>query len=206
MGLDVAYNKAVESMTRIDPRVASYASGVEFDDGSFVIPLFNLIYAVKFPECDISEIETRMRVPRVLEILLMHYLTHADGTALSGIWINYRELPGAKLFGQKFENLVSQPMLEMFHADVDSFRKAAEGLGGRLMDGIGDVAFVFRAFPRFPVACVLNIGDDEMPPSMNILFDKTAPNYLPTEDITILCGIMLSKLRKSAKVGYRKMS
>jgi len=136
----------------------------------------------------------------------MHYLTNADGSAITGSWINYRQLPGAKLFERRFTNLVSQPLLDLFRSDIESFREAAVGFGGQPMNGMGDAAFVFKALPRLPVACVLNIGDGEMPPSMNILFDQAAPNYLPTEDVTILCGVMLSLLRNLTKTGFRKMN
>ena len=196
MGLDYAYAKAVESVTRVDPRTASSSSGVEFDKNRFIIPLFNRIYTVRFPDCEIAEIGACARVPKVFKILLMHYLTHADGTDVSGVWISYRQLPGAKLFEQKFVNLVSRPMIEFFGSEIDRFRDLAIRLGGKPVGLTGDAAFVFTALPRFPIACVLNIGEDEMPPYANILFDRSAPHYLPTEDVSILGGLMLSFLKR----------
>lgn len=205
MGLDDAYTKAVESMARVDPRTAASASGAEYEEGKFVIPLFNRTYAVHFPGGETAEVGAGVRVPRMLEVLLMHYLTQADGTAVSGTWISYRQLPGAKLFERKFINLVSRPMAEFFDSNIDSFRGSASALGGQPMDSTGDAAFWFKALPRLPIACIFNIGEDEIPPSINVLFDESAPHYLPTEDLTILGGLMNSFLKKVVKTDCRKM-
>ena len=205
MGLDDAYTKAVESMARVDPRTAASASGAEYEEGKFIIPLFNRTYTVHLPGGETAEVGADVRVPKMIEVLLMHYLTHADGTAVSGMWINYRQLPGAKLFEQKFINLVSRLMLEFFDSDIDSFREAASALGGQTMNSTGDAAFWFKALPKLHMACTINIGEDEIPPSINILFDESAPHYLPTEDLTILGGLMNSFMKKVAKTDYRKM-
>ena len=205
MGLDDAYTKAVESLARVDPRAAASASGVEYEEDKFIIPLFNRTYTVQFPGCETAEVGADVRVPKMIEVLLMHYLTHADGTAVSGTWISYRQLPGAKLFEQKFINLVSRPMIEFFDSNIDSFRESANALGGQPMGSIGDAAFWFKALPKLPIACIFNIGEDEIPPSVNILFDSSASHYLPTEDLTILGGFMNSFMKKVVKTDCRKM-
>jgi hypothetical protein len=204
MGLDDAYTKAVESMTHVDPRAAASASGAEYREDNFIIPLFNRTYTIHFPTCETAEIGSAIRVPGSIEVLLMHYLAHADGMAVSGKWISYRQLPGAKLFEQRFINLVLRPMLKLFDNDTDSFREVADTLGGQGMDHKGDAAFRFMALPRLPVACIFNTGEDEIPPSISFLFDKSAPHYLPTEDLTVLGGIMNSFMKNVVKTDYRK--
>lgn len=205
MGLDDAYIKAVESVTHADPREAASASGAEYREDKFAIPLFNRTYTVQYPACEIAQIDSDKHVPDIIKVLLMHYLTHADGTAVSGKWISYRQLPGAKLFEQRFMSLVLRPMLDLFDKDTDSFREAAFDLGGQSMDSKGDAAFRFNALPRLPVACIYSIGEDEIPPSINFLFDESAPHYLPTEDLTILGGIMISFMKNVVKTDYRKI-
>lgn len=204
MGLDDAYKKAVESMTQVDPRTAASASGAEYREEKFTISLFNRTYTIQFPTCETAEIGSAIRVPGIIEVLLMHYLTHADGAALSGAWVSYRQLPGAKLFEQRFVNLVSRPMLDLFNNDTNIFREAAYALEGKYMDLIGDAAFRFMALPRLPVACIFNTGEGEIPPSINVLFDESAPHYLPTDDLTVLGGVMSSFMKNVVKTDRRK--
>jgi len=130
----------------------------------------------------------------------MHYLIHADGTAVSGMWITYRQLPGAHLFEQRFASLVTRPMLERFGNDAEGLRQAALALGGRPMDRSGDAAFRFIALPKIPMGCILYLGDDEVSPSINVLFDGSAPHYLPTEDLTILGGLLHSALKSHSSM------
>ena len=67
------------------------------------------------------------------------------------------------------------------------------------MSRTGDAAFRFLALPQLPMACIFYRGEDELPPSFNILYDGAACFYLPTEDLQLL-GIYLSQaLIKAAK-------
>ena len=54
-------------------------------------------------------------------------------------------------------------------------------------------------FPKVPLAVVLWRGDDEFPPEVNILFDRTANSVLRTEDLAICGALTVSKLRKNAE-------
>lgn len=195
MGLDDAYRKALEDMALLNPQVAAAKSGASFEDGIFTIPLLNRSFTVSFPESEVREAGSDTPPFKLLEILLMHYLINADGTALSGEWITYRQLPGANLFAQRFTNLVTQPMLESFGDDAAGLSQAALAIGGKPMDRSGDAAFRFLALPKIPVGCILYLGDEEMSPSINVLFDGSASHYLPTEDLTILASLVHSALK-----------
>jgi hypothetical protein len=73
---------------------------------------------------------------------------------------------------------------------------AGKRLGGQPAD-YGDAAVTIPAFPRVPLTFVLWRGDKEFTPDGNILFDSTIPDYLPTEDVTILCEIVAWRLARS---------
>ena len=191
MGLDVAYQKARKDMARLSPLVAASMSGASFDKGRFTMPFFHRSFTVHLPEVKVAEVGSDTPPPRFLEILLMHYLVNADGTPVSGMWVTYRHLPGANLFEQRFTNMALRPLLDSFGNDAEGFRQAALSIGGRPMTRTGDAAFRFLALPKIPMGCILYLGDDEVSPSINILFDAVAPHYLPTEDLSYL-GLHLS--------------
>jgi hypothetical protein len=199
MGLDDAYGKALESMAQIDPRVAAPMSGVTFDGDVFAIPVFNHVYTIRWPRCEVCAAGAAAPAPKMLGILLMHYLTQADGAPVANNWIAYRDLPGARLFEQKFANLVSHPMIERFGNSVDTFRQSALALGGQPMEGKGDAAFRFNALPRVPIASIFYCGEEGIPPSIKVLFDASAPHYLTTDDLVVLTSFLGSFLK-----GYKK--
>jgi hypothetical protein len=195
MGLDDAYGKALESMAQIDPRAAASMSGVAFDGEVFAIPVFNHVYTIRLPRCEVCAAGADAPTPKMLGILLMHYLTQADGAPVANNWISYRDLPGARLFEQKFANLVSRPMIEHFGNNIDGFKQSVLAIGGQPMDGKGDAAFRFRALPRVPIATIFYCGEEGIPPSIKILFDASASHYLPTDDLVVLASFLGSFLK-----------
>jgi hypothetical protein len=199
MGLDIAYQKAREDMARLSPHVAASMSGASLNGGRFTVPLFHRSFTILFPEAKVAEVGSDTPHPQWLEILLMHYLVNADGTPISGMWITYRHLPGAHLFEQRFTNMALRPLLDSFGNDAEGFRQAALAIGGKPMTRTGDAAFRFLALPKVPMGCILYLGDDEVSPSINILFDATAPHYLPTEDLSYL-GLHLRLALQGHKV------
>jgi len=195
MSLDDAYENALRDMARLRPNVAAATSGCSFDEGRFTVPFFHRSFSVHFPKAKVSEVGSDTPRPRWLDILLMHYLVNADGTPISGMWISYRNLPGAHLFEQRFNDMAIRPLLDSFGNDADGFRQAALAIGGKPMTRTGDAAFRFLALPKIPVGCILYLGDDEVSPSINILFDAVAPHYLPTEDLSYLGLSLVIELR-----------
>ena len=79
--------------------------------------------------------------------------------------------------------------------------KAVTKLGGHKADH-GDISVTISAFPRVPITLVLWRGDEEVPPNGNILFDANVSDYLPTEDVTVLCETIIWKLVKSVPSTY----
>jgi hypothetical protein len=197
MNWDIAYRRAQKDLEGLSPYVVASMSGASFEEGKFIIPFFHRSFLVHYPEAKVEEAGSSTSPPRLLQILLMHYLVNADGTPISGMWITYRHLPGAFLFEQRFNNSALQPLLKAMGNDAEGFRRAALSIGGTPMARSGDVAFRFLALPKLPMGCILYLGDEEVPSSINILFDAAAPHYLPTEDLSYL-GIYLSAALKGS--------
>jgi hypothetical protein len=73
--------------------------------------------------------------------------------------------------------------------------------GGRLdgeVVGYGDAAMRFPVLPRVPITAILWRGDDELPPSGQILFDAGITGYLPLEDIVVASEMLVGELSRSA--------
>jgi hypothetical protein len=59
---------------------------------------------------------------------------------------------------------------------------------------IGDASFILRAFPRVTLQYVLWQGDEEFPPSAQLLFDACVDHYLSLEDIVVLGQVTTGRL------------
>ncbi|MDP2953478.1 MAG: DUF3786 domain-containing protein [Chloroflexota bacterium] len=193
---DVAYGKALQEMKLISPYVTASQSGALFDGEKFRLPFFHRTFLISFPEIKVEEMGAQAAPPHWIQTLLFHYLLNARGMAVADQWIAYRNLPGAQLFEAKFQQNAIRPLVQAFGHDIEGFRRAGEALEGTPMSRTGDAAFRFLAFPLVPMASILYLGDDEVQPSVTILFDASAPSYLPTDDLYVT-GIYLGGALRS---------
>jgi len=195
MAYEDALNKALEDFSAIRPFIAASKSGTDFNEGKFDINFFQRKFRLSHPEGEIEEIDGEGNFPKWLRILLLHYLTQADGTAIADTWITYRQLPGAGFFEQRFMSMCINPLTAAFGDDIEGFKRGCQALGGDPITRTGDAAFRFFALPRIPMACILYLGDEEVQASVNVLFDASAPAYLPTEDLSLL-GTYLNSMQR----------
>ncbi|MBI2864123.1 MAG: DUF3786 domain-containing protein [Chloroflexi bacterium] len=129
-----------------------------------------------------------------LQIVVLHYLITANGAPIADQWITFRELPGGYIYEKAFAGRAVEPLERAFGRDLPGFKRAGESLGGVKMDRTGDAAHWFMAFPRVRLGCILFLADEEMPASINILFDKAASDYLATEDLSAVGGYLSAAL------------
>lgn len=204
-GYGLAYKLAGEQLAKIDNiKQHCHKSGARYEtiDAKKVIILeyLNRSYQVTLPDIEISLKDSEEAVSLRDKILILHYLTQAKGTPASSKMITYKELPeGASYFPTFFKRTI-KPLVDHFGQEPHRLVDAVEKLGGQKAD-YGDVAVTINAFSRVPITLVLWRGDEEFSPEGNILFDSTISDYLPTEDINVLCEIIVWRLVKLLKVG-----
>ncbi len=197
MANDEALAKAQEEMKGIEPYNVAAKSSAVYDGERFRIPFYNRVFLVHYPELKVEEEGNSNTVPQFLEIILLHYLLQASDATVGSEWIAYRQLPGSALFERRFVQMAMQPLQRIFGDDIEGFKKAGEGAGGVFMEKTGDAAFKFVALPNIPLAVIFYLGEEEIPSSFNVLFDASAPSYLPTEDLSLLGVYLVGALKKA---------
>jgi hypothetical protein len=187
---ELAFEKAQLELRTKDPYGIVARSEARFEalgdsTGEFELPYFGKMHVVTFPEGLVYRRDGG-KVTTITKTILLHYLLGANGSPLTGEWINFRRLPGGMLYLSAFQAQCLSPIAREFGNDVQRFLQAGEAAGGE-STRMGDGSVLFRVLPRFLAICVLWLGDDEFPPAADLLFDASAPNYLSTEDIEVVC-------------------
>lgn len=195
LNLDVTYQYAVDKMAGKDPVVMADNAGINFDPeaGSFTVNFLGQNYKVSYPEGQIGLVDNEGEVPVVNKILILHYLANANGTPMQDKYISFKELPDGAIYIEPFTNRAIRPMLKYFAERQEKFVELVHLIGGKKQT-LGDTSVTVWPFPRVPITYVIWSGDDEFPASGNILFDASAPGYLPTEDYAMLSGMVLHHL------------
>jgi hypothetical protein len=158
----------------------------------------NRVYQVSWPEIEISSTGTREPVELRDKILILDYLNTAKGTPLTGAAIAFQELPEISNYYPTFVKRAVQPLIDAFGNRPQLLFEAANQFGGQ-KTSYGDASVNITAFKRVPISYVVWKGDEEFPANANILFDKTIHDYLPNEDIIVLCQTITWRLVKSLK-------
>lgn len=136
-------------------------------------------------------------VPIAESLLILHYLVTARGTPPGSGQISFKEVPEGVVYYPTFYKRAIRPLLSRFGAAPAGVIPAAAALGG--VDAHqGDAAVTVQAFPMVAITWVLWKGDDEFPAEGTILVDRTIQDYLPTEDIVVLCQTIAIKLCRAA--------
>ncbi len=199
-GFKLSYELACEHLTRIsDIRQQCQKSGARYVSPNEIgIDYLNQPYRIVIPDCRIwledSGIEASLRD----KILILHYFTGAKGTPATGKMIAFRQLSGGVSYFPAFSQRAIGPLVKNFGRRWELLKKAAAELGGREA-GYGDASVTISAFDRVPITSVLWRGDEDedVAANGNILFDANISDYLPTEDVTVLCETIIWKLVKN---------
>ncbi len=120
---------------------------------------------------------------KVIPVLLDHY-TQGRQTPATGKLIKYKDIPGGHAYEGAFIHRAIEPIAEVFGETPDKLLKAAERLGGKPLKH-ADASFVVEALKGISLTYILWRAD-EFPAQVNILFDESASNFLPTEDLAVL--------------------
>ncbi len=204
-GYELAYKLGCEQLAKLDDIEQqcrkSSARYLEIDSKQvIVIEYLNQSYLISLPDVVISLVNSEEPVPIKDKVLILHYLTSAKGIPLSDKLVTYRELPEGANYFPTFYQRVVKPLLDHFGRELHRLIDVAGKLGGYKVD-YGDVAVTINAFSLVPITIVLWKGDDEFAPEGNILFDSTISDYLPTEDISVLCETIAWRLVRLLEAG-----
>jgi hypothetical protein len=187
---------ACQEIKGLDPTATAFRSGADCktvnEKEVLSLSFFDDRYTITLPELEITSSRGRP-VSLVTRIILLHYMIRADGTGPAGDLIPYKEIPGGMGYAGVFQRRVSDPLLRAFGREPDRLLEAGIALGGE-ESSHGDLSFSLPVFPRVSITFVLWRGDDEFPPAIQILFDRSIDRYLPLEDVVVLGGMASKRL------------
>ena len=200
-GYELAYQMACEQLAKtVDLKQQCLRSGVQWTLEDIIIEYLYQPYKITLPEIKISPVVGDGPLPIRDKLLILHYFLQAKGSPLSNHTITYKELADGIVYFPTFYQRAIKPLVTHFGREPQRLLDAARILGGHEAD-YGDTAVTINAFSRVPITLVLWKGDEELTPEGNIIFNSTIPDYLPTEDINVLCETIAWRLVKLFKAG-----
>ena len=194
-----AFRLACQELANVNlHRICSLSGATVVEDKqgnpAISVSFINQEYLIQFePEVDVILQSNGNPVPIPEKIIILHYLLTARGESLKRNLITFRQIPEGPFSYSAFLKRALEPLIQTFGSEPQRLLDCGFKLGG-IQAELGDVSVTFNALPRVPVTIVVWGGDDELPPEGSILFDESIVSYLPSEDIAVMCGMMVYEL------------
>ena len=190
---EVAFRLAKDELLAADLDERCRNSGAELkSESSLELKYFNRMVTIELPEVTMKY-ESGRGVPLWEQILILHYINKSSGGKPTGDMISFKEIPAGEFYYEAFKKRGLKKLTSVFGKRPEMLVVAGEALGGE-RTAYGDCSVQISALPNVPVMFVVWEGDEELPPSGNILFDQNISEYLVTEDVAVLSGLAVGKL------------
>ena len=190
----------------IDPKEAAERCGVEYDEEKqqFHIRLMGFRYLVDFPEFAVHKEDENEEGAFLLldmvpaKIIVLRFLISAQVVKSSGKYLTYREVPWGEVYFRQFEGRCLMRLKFGFGFKLDKFAEGMEKIPGVKKLSLGDVSYEFEFINGLHVRFILWAGDEEFPPSSQILFVDNFPYADQAENLDVVGDISISTLKALA--------
>lgn len=199
----IPFEHYLNEYRKIDPKEAAERCGVEYDEErqQFHIRLMGYHYLVDFPEFAVHKEDENEEGAFLLldlvpaKIIVLRFLISAQVVKSSGKYLTYREVPWGEVYFRQFEGRCLMRLKFGFGFKLDKFAEGMEKLPGVKKLELGDVSYEFEFINGLHVRFILWSGDEEFPPSSQILFEDNFPYAYQAEDLAVVGDISITTLK-----------
>lgn len=195
---EIVFNKFREQFLQSPQEQIADKIGAKIDEEYIYLPFFGEICRIRRRTGDITGNEGRI-VPVTERLTIMHHLHYCQKFAGEGTrMVPFREIKEAAVFEKAYEKAALEPLKKYFAGRPYKLLEAGKKMGG-IEEKYGDVSIRIHAFPKISLTYIFWDGDEEFPPSANILFDNTISQWTHPESIPTLAQIGTEKLIQIAE-------
>jgi len=197
-GQAASHGKAVtvlrEELVRRDPVLLARNTGARMkDERCFLVTCWDRELSVSFPDFTVVDAENGGPVDERTAQLVIHYFYTADGTEGGGKWVSLAELPDGAFYRQAYQGYSGNHLAMELQNDLKTLQRASVEIGGK-PEEFGDLSYSFTVLPCLSLLLVYWRGDEEFPPSAQVLFSDSASHYLPTDICAALGRQLVDRL------------
>lgn len=188
-----------------DPKEIAARLGISYDEEQkyFTLKFLGTVYQISWPDFQVSHeaddmgfypLET-MTYARTLTIRFLLNGAKASGT---GKFKTYREMPWGEVYLRQFDGRCIKRLAFSYGNRIKDYQAIMEHMHCVPVKH-GDIAYQLEIFPDYLVQMILWEGDDEFPPSSQILFSDNFPISFQAEDMAVMGDVIIGSLKSFAK-------
>jgi hypothetical protein len=185
-----AEEKAWEDLIHLDSKNIAKNSLAGYDGRTFTLTVLDEVVEVDKWE---GLVTSTARHDKFFEILVLHYLIGCHAGGPDGELVLFRQLKGGDAYNDTFHRRVNDRLAKAFGEDPEALARAGGRLNGTKRSK-GNASVELLLFPKVPVTVIVWRGDEEVPASSTILFDRSIGGIFPTEDVAVAGSFIVEKL------------
>ena len=175
-----------QTLSRIDLAEAAKRTGGSYNGLKLTLKIMGKDFAVDSKGNFSSDIHINSWVSAPF----LEYVIHSKGVDPAGEWVSFRELKEAKDFSYPFfQKRCESTMKRIADTYTDLFEDLVHIFGGRKVaeQFESDVSVVLHPLPKVPIMISYWKPEDELVSTLNLFFDKSADENLPSGSLFTLC-------------------
>ena len=188
-----------------DPKEIAARLGISYDEEQkyFTLKFLGTVYQISWPDFQVSHeaddmgfysLETITYYSTLTSLFLLNG-AEASGT---GKFKTYREMPWGEVYLRQFDGRCIKRLAFSYGNRIKDFQAIMEHMHCVPVKH-GDIAYQLEIFPDYLVQMILWEGDDEFPPSSQILFSDNFPISFQAEDMAVMGDVIIGSLKSFAK-------
>lgn len=216
MGFELNYDKDskermpwehyMELYAKADPHEISSRLEIPYDEETktFTFSFMGSVYHVTHPDFQVTHEEDGVGYYPLeqmiyAKILGVRYLLNASNMPAAGKYMTYREMPWGNVYLQQFNGRCIMRFAFSYGNKIEKFCQVMKRLNAREVH-FGDCAYEVELFQGLYVQLILWAGDEEFPPSSQILFSDNFPASFEAEDMAVSGDVIIGTLKAVEKI------
>lgn len=170
---------------------------------AFTLKFLGTVYEITYPDFKVSHQEDDMGYYPLEEmiyakILTMRFLLSGTVSAGTGKYKTYREMPWGEVYLRQFDGRCIKRLAFSYGNRLNDFREILAYMHGEPVSH-GDAAYELEIYPGYRIQMILWEGDEEFPPSSQILFTDNFPVSFQAEDMAVMGDVIIGSLKAFGK-------
>ena len=199
----IPFEHYLEEFAKLNPEEASMRTGIPYhkETKEFQVRMMQKEFLVSWPDCTVRKADPADEGYGAAEdtvaakIMIIRLLTRGVAAVSSGKFLTYRDVPWGEVYYRQFHGRCILRLAFYYGNKQEAFRAAMEKIGAKKLSD-GDVSYEFEFINDYYVRFILWAGDEEFPPSAQILFSDNFPLSFEAEDLAVVGDISIGTLKK----------
>ena len=184
-----------------DPARMAERTQVPFDqeESAFHLSFLGREYRVSWPAFEIECTDGRgewagLTQSNQARLLALRYLLEGTSMPGTGKFLTYREVPWGEVYIRQFTGRCISRLAFSWGNRLEEYRRRMVKLGAVPIKE-SDAGYAAEIFPGFEIRFLIWEGDDEFPPSAQILFSDNFAAAFHAEDLVVAAEVVIGTIK-----------